>query len=149
MRDLKPSHSCGMDGITARLLKEAGPSIYPVIQHIVNLSISHKCFPDCWKIGRITPLHKEGDTTIPGNFRPISVLVNWLKDWSIIRSTAISPTTRCCQSARVGSGRATPRARVLLTSFMIFSRISMRGVPVECSSWTYEKLLMLLTIASF
>ncbi len=74
IRDLKPSSSCGADGITARLLKAAGPSIYPVIRHLINRSITARQFPQIWKTGCITPLYKEGDATNPSNYRPISIL---------------------------------------------------------------------------
>ncbi len=74
MQNLSPSTSCGVDGITARLLKAAGPTIFPVILHICNISIESNTFPDCWKTACITPLHKEGNTIDPTNFRPISVL---------------------------------------------------------------------------
>ena len=33
MKSLRPSTSCGVDGITAHLLKSAGASIYPVIRY--------------------------------------------------------------------------------------------------------------------
>ena len=39
IRDLKPSSSCGVDGLTARIIKAAGPSIFPVLLHLFNLSI--------------------------------------------------------------------------------------------------------------
>ncbi len=74
IRDLKPSSSCGVDGLNARLLKAAGPSIYKPLAHIFNLSIENSIFPDAWKTGCITPLFKEGDATDPSNYRPISVL---------------------------------------------------------------------------
>ncbi len=74
MKVLKPSTSCRVDGITARLLKAAGPSIYPIILHICNLSISQSEFPSPWKIGCVTPLHKSGDLISPNNYRPISVI---------------------------------------------------------------------------
>ncbi len=77
MKDLKPSTSCGTDGITARLLKAAGESIYPVLLHICNLSIRKSIFPTLWKTGCITPIHKAGDTISPNNFRPISVIHAW------------------------------------------------------------------------
>ena len=75
MKDLKPSTSCGVDGITARLLKAAGPSIYPILLHICNLSISQGELPQPWKIGCVTPLHKSGDLISPNNYRPISVIL--------------------------------------------------------------------------
>ena len=69
--DFKSSNSAG---ITSRILKAAGPSIYPVILHLVNSSISQRTFPDCWKMGCVIPLFKEGDRSNPSNYRPISVL---------------------------------------------------------------------------
>ncbi len=74
LRDLSPSSSCGTDGITSHLLKLGGPTIIPAIHHICNLSVRKKIFPNIWKIGRITPLHKSGDNSDPSNFRPISIL---------------------------------------------------------------------------
>ncbi len=74
IRDLKPSSSCGADGITARLLRAAGPSIYPIVRHLINRSIITRQFPRIWKIGCITPLYKDGDATNPSNYRPISIL---------------------------------------------------------------------------
>ena len=45
IRDLKPSSSCGVDGLTARIIKAAGPSIFPVLLHLINLSIKKNIFP--------------------------------------------------------------------------------------------------------
>ncbi len=74
MKDLSPSKSCGVDGLTSRLLKSAGPAIIGPITHIINRSISTRTFPDQWKMACITPLHKSGDPGNPSNFRPISIL---------------------------------------------------------------------------
>ncbi len=74
IRDLRPSTSCGVDGLTARLLKQSGPAIIKPLHYIINLSISTGVFPDSWKIGCITPLYKEGDASDPSNYRPISIL---------------------------------------------------------------------------
>ena len=74
IRDLKPSTSCGIDGLTSRLLKQAGPTIIKPLHYIINLSISSGVFPDSWKTGCITPLYKEGDASDPNNYRPISIL---------------------------------------------------------------------------
>ena len=74
VRELKPSTSCGVDGLTARLIKQAGPALLPPLLHVINLSIKYSVFPDTWKIGCITPLFKEGNATDPSNYRPISIL---------------------------------------------------------------------------
>ena len=72
--DLKPSTSCGVDGLTSRLLKQSGPAIIKPLHYIINLSITSGVFPDSWKTGCITPLFKEGDASDPNNYRPISIL---------------------------------------------------------------------------
>ena len=74
MLDLKPSTSCGVDGLTSRILKACGPSILPVLQHIFNLSLTSRSFPACWKPAIVTPLYKDGAKNNPSNYRPISVL---------------------------------------------------------------------------
>ena len=74
VKDLSPSTSCRVDGLTSRLIKSAGIGIFKPLTHVNNLSITTKMFPDSWKTVCITPLHKSGDSSDPGNFRPISIL---------------------------------------------------------------------------
>ena len=76
LKSLQTGKSCGVDGITARLLKLAGNHIVAVLQHMFNLSLFKRYLPSDWKVGCITPLFKEGDATDPSNYRPISVLPN-------------------------------------------------------------------------
>ena len=39
-----------------------------------NLSFSKGIFPDKLKMARVVPIFKKGDKSIPGNYRPISIL---------------------------------------------------------------------------
>ena len=71
---LGPSKACGTDGLTARLLRDAGDNVIIPLLHIINLSIVTKIFLEKWKEGVVTPLYKEGDPTQPNNYRPISIL---------------------------------------------------------------------------
>ena len=64
IRDMNPSASCGTDGLTSRILKTAGPSIFPVVLYPVNLSISKSPFPSNWNTGCVTALYKEGDSKV-------------------------------------------------------------------------------------
>ena len=68
------SKATGCDQIGPRLLKIAAPFIADSITYICNLSIQNSFFPDKWKIGKVTPLHKSGCKDDVNNFRPISVL---------------------------------------------------------------------------
>ena len=72
--DMKSSTSCGTDGLTSRLLKQAGGAIAQPLLHIINLSITHGHFLTAWKSASITPLYKEGDPSQSENYRPISIL---------------------------------------------------------------------------
>ena len=74
IRDLKPTSSCGVDGLNARIIKAAGPSIFPVLLHLINVSIRQHIFPRVWKVGCVTPLFKDGSKSDPSNYHPISVL---------------------------------------------------------------------------
>ena len=62
------------DGITARLIKDAGDCVIIPLLHIINLSITIKTFPAVWKHGTVTPIHNEGDKKNPNNCCPIAIL---------------------------------------------------------------------------
>ncbi|CAF0882048.1 unnamed protein product [Didymodactylos carnosus] len=66
-------------GISSKILKEAGPVIVEDLKHICNYSLSSGVFPERWKIGLIHPLFKDGDTTLPTNYRPITLLPSMSK----------------------------------------------------------------------
>ena len=53
---LQENKSTGLDGISARLLKEAGPVIVSSLTHIINLSIRSGYFRDEWKISEALPV---------------------------------------------------------------------------------------------
>lgn len=74
LSSLDISKSTGLDEIGPRFLKLSAASIYPVIHHILNLSISQSIFPDVWKSAKVNPLFKSGSKHDVNNYRPISVL---------------------------------------------------------------------------
>ena len=71
---IKTKKSPGIDGISARLLKDAGDTIVESLVGIFNLSLQSGIFPDDWKLARVTPIYKDGSKTECGNYRPISVI---------------------------------------------------------------------------
>ena len=71
---LSASGAVGVDDMPISAIRSCLPAIAPHILHLINTSISTHTFPDAWKVAIITPVHKSGDTQIPGNFRPISIL---------------------------------------------------------------------------
>ena len=70
----KKSLGFGTDGIANHFLKIALPVIGESLCNIFNLSIATGVFPDCWKIARVAPISKSGQSDDQSNYRPISVL---------------------------------------------------------------------------
>ena len=70
---LKDSASVGLDEISSKMLKISAPVIVPYLTYIINRSLFENKFPNQWKMSKIIPIHKSGNTTSPNNFRPISI----------------------------------------------------------------------------
>lgn len=70
---LANNSSPGPDGICPKLLKITKPVISRVFEALFQQSIDTGCVPDAWKIARVTPIFKSGDSSIPSNYRPISL----------------------------------------------------------------------------
>ena len=71
---LSVSKSSGLDKISARMLKYAGPVISLPLSYIFNKSIASGIFPDNWKNAKVFPVYKGNSRNDPNNYRPISVL---------------------------------------------------------------------------
>ena len=63
-----------IDKISCKIIKLAAPVISDSLSLTFNQAITLSSFPDEWKIARVVPLYKNGQRSIPGNYRPISVL---------------------------------------------------------------------------
>jgi hypothetical protein len=74
LNELDVKKATGLDGIDAKFIKIATPSICNVLLEIINKSIKTGIFPDDWKASKIKPLFKKGDQTEPNNYRPVSIL---------------------------------------------------------------------------
>ena len=70
----KTSMGFGTDCIANHFLKIGLPVISDSLCDIFNLSIATGVFPDSWKIARVAPIFKTGQTDDRSNYRPISVL---------------------------------------------------------------------------
>ena len=64
----------GLDKISAHTLKETVSSITSMITPLFNMSLSTGTCQDSWKSFRIVSVPKSGDSSNPGNYRPIFLL---------------------------------------------------------------------------
>ena len=71
---LDTNKASGLDGVSARMLKETAYIISPMLCTLFNESISTGTVPNSWKVSLITPVPKHGEPSDPSNYRPISLL---------------------------------------------------------------------------
>ena len=74
LQELNVKKATGLDGISARLLRDAAVVIAPYATHIINLSLDQGKVPTDFKNARVTPIHKKGSKSDPSNYRPVSIL---------------------------------------------------------------------------
>ena len=74
LKNIDITKATGTDNIGPRLLKLAASYISESLTFICNQSIISYTFPEKWKEGKVTPLHKNGPKDDTNNYRPISVL---------------------------------------------------------------------------
>lgn len=74
LKNLKTNKACGLDKISARLLKDAAEVISHPLTLLINKSFEEGCFPATWKSAKVTALFKSGDQSSKDNYRPISIL---------------------------------------------------------------------------
>ena len=74
IKNLKNGKATGLDGIGTRILKAGSPVLSIYLAQIFNQSLNIGYVPKCWKIKRVSPIHKGDKKTDPNNFRPILIL---------------------------------------------------------------------------
>ena len=74
LKCIDTTKATGPDGISPKLLHEAGASIVPSLTKLINLSLSSSKVPSDWKIANVIPLFKKGDKHERNNYRPVSLL---------------------------------------------------------------------------
>jgi hypothetical protein len=101
MRDNAP----GEDNVTKRLIADALPVIiYPLLK-IFKRSLSTGTFPSIWKRSLVTLIYKDGDRTVPSNYRPISLLSKFSKMLEFtVHRLLLEFVTRCDRLPGTQSG---------------------------------------------
>ena len=73
INQLKPSKSCGFDGIETKFVKIAAEIIAVVLTNLYNHCFALGVFP-CLKTAKVIPVFKSGEFQPLTNYRPISLL---------------------------------------------------------------------------
>lgn len=73
IQNMKISSSPGDDGINSKFLKNTEVYSSIILSRIFEQSLESCTLPDDWKVGKVVPLHKSGNTHCPNNYRPISL----------------------------------------------------------------------------
>ena len=71
---LKHRKADGCDNLPPGILKDAAYSLSSPLTHLINLSLSTGLVPNKWKIAKVTPIFKKGNTNDCNNYLQISVL---------------------------------------------------------------------------
>ena len=74
VKAISTNKATGPDNLSAKLLKEAGASIAPVLARLFNMSLRSNIMPKCWKRANVIPIHKKDSKQSASNYRPISLL---------------------------------------------------------------------------
>lgn len=59
--------------LSVQAIQAAAPMLAPCVTALFNAFSSAGCLPPSWALSAITPIHKAGDTGLPGNYRGIAV----------------------------------------------------------------------------
>ena len=74
IKKLKVGKSCGIDGISAEMLKAGGDDTVSFLTKFFNVLFSKGVYPEIWAKAIIVPIHKKGDTNKTDNYRGVSLL---------------------------------------------------------------------------
>ena len=75
LKQLNPKKASTLENIPAKHLKQHADVCGSVLTKLINISFEKREFPDALKLANVTPVFKkDGDRTIPDNYRPVSVL---------------------------------------------------------------------------
>ena len=74
INNLKNSKSPGFDNIGPKLIKQVMHVVIDPLVYLYNLSFETGIVPDKLKIAKVVPVYKSGDSSLPNNYRPISLL---------------------------------------------------------------------------
>ena len=87
LEKIKSNKSPGYDDLTPKFIKLCAPLLSPILAKLFNLMTVIGLYPQDFKLAKVIPIHKSGDTSSINNYRPISILssLNMIFENSYIR----------------------------------------------------------------
>ena len=74
MSNLAKNKAAGPDGVTNEMLLAGKQHMIKAIWILCRMAFKLEKVPDDWVKGLIVPIHKDGDKTVPDNYRGITLL---------------------------------------------------------------------------
>ena len=74
LQTLDPNKASGPDVISHKMLKICPEKVAVPLQIIFNKSLEQCRYPSSWKIANVIAIFKNGDSSLPSNYRPISLI---------------------------------------------------------------------------
>ena len=87
--NLDNKSSSGDDNKNNILVKLSAPATIPYLASLINNSFIQGIFPDRLKRANVIPMHKSGSRVVENNYRPISLLIVWSKNFERAMYTRI------------------------------------------------------------
>ena len=74
LKEIKKNKAAGLGDLPGVLNKDSASVVSKSLLYLLNLSLKTSQVPKDWKIAKITPIFKSGDSTNTDSYKPISVL---------------------------------------------------------------------------
>ena len=81
---LRNTGALGTDQIPTIIIKQLAWELAPYLTYLINQTFRTGIFPDRWRQGIITPIHKGGSKSIKTNYRPVTITCSLSKTWERI-----------------------------------------------------------------
>ena len=76
IKSLDPNKASGEDSISVKIVKTVNNFISPTRSNLINQAFYEGVYPSSLKLAKVIPILKSGLKTLPGNYRPVSLLSN-------------------------------------------------------------------------
>ena len=87
---LQNTAALGTDGIPTVVIKQLSWELAPYLAYLINVIFRMGIFPDRWRQGIISPIHKGGLRTVKTNYRPVTITNSLSKVWERIANNQIT-----------------------------------------------------------